>query len=228
MSGILFYSPDPPPPPYSGSPVLWLDGSQETGYADEEDMPTILDRSGNGNHLVQDTVIERPHFNSSLQLQNGLTNIWFGVGMRMDPLAFTLTQPCTVFFCHRKTDWDSARDPYFDGYTTARSMAYEDKTGSTGHYEIFAGGAGACDVTYSFGWFIIVATFNGASSSIQVNDGTPSVGDPGSAAPGGFTLGSDAIQTGHAPNNFMGEILIYNSVEDPAANVAYLKAKWAI
>lgn len=141
--------------------------------------------------------------------------------------AFTLNQPTTVYFLGKQVTW-TALDTIYDGDTTAGVMRLQQLT-TTPNLALrnSAGTAAANNTELALNTYgVVTAVFNGASSLLQVNNGTPVIGDFGASTPGGFVLGANAVSSDFS-NIQVKEILIYNVAHDAgqrASLVNYLTA----
>jgi hypothetical protein len=162
------------------------------------------DQSGNNNHLKQATATNQPTISGGTYIFDGVDNF-----MKCD--AFTLNQPTTVCLAFKQVTWTSG-DRVFDGNTATAGLCVQNAL--TPALQINAGagiqesGNLAVD-TYG----VLVAVFNGASSLIQINNGTADAGNAGANNMGGFTLGQGG--GGAAPGNIqVKEVLIYSVALD--------------
>lgn len=168
----------------------------DTGITIATGVSQWNDQSGNGNHLLQATGISQPTVTAGAI--NGLPAITFdGVNDRM-AAAFALSQPITLFLVARQPTW-TVNDDICDGAALADSMLIQ-QFGVSPELRIFAGASLAPNANWPVATFaLLTATFNGASSSLQVNSTAALTGNAGTAIPGGLTLG--ARQNGVVPAN---------------------------
>lgn len=167
------------------------------------------DASGNARHLKQGTDTNRP----ALQADN--TILFDGVDNFLKCDAFTLNQPETVYLLGKQVAW--AISTYvFDGNASA-SMGFQGVTASP-QRRLVAGSATAANADWVVGTYAAVAcVFNGASSLIQVNSGTPSTGgDSGATNAGGFTLGVNGAVASGFSNIQVKEVIIFSGAHDAA------------
>ena len=143
----------------------------------------LTDLSGAGNHPVQAVAAAQ-----MLSVASGA-----GVVVRSDGIAkylaaapYTANQPRTRYLLVKPTVQASART-LIDG-NAANSGALKHKAGST-TTQCNAGSAFDGPALADATWQIFRQTLNGASSSIAINGGTPTVGDAGAGNPGGLYLG---------------------------------------
>lgn len=107
--------------------------------------------------------------------------------------AFTLNQPETIILLLKPVTW-SQNDALCDGNTDTTALVRQGAfgVGTSPQVTSYAGTLlQSVDATVgSYG--AVAAVFNGASSVLQYNTGTPVTGNAGSSNAGGFTLGSVA------------------------------------
>ena len=146
------------------------------------------DMSGNARHLLQATDTNRP----ALQAEGSI--LFDGMDNFMATGAFTFNQPCTYYLLLRQVSW-TANDYLCDGLITAG--IFQDTT--TPQIAMYAGASviGTQSNLEVGAYGVLAAVFNGASSSLRVNNNSPVSGDAGANNPGGFQLGSFS-----GPSNF--------------------------
>lgn len=207
--------------------VLWLRSTE--GITIATGVSLWEDQSGNGNDVKQTTPSLQPTVEASAI--NGLPVITFdGTGDRLKATAFTLSQPTTVLVVLRQNTW-TLNDYFFDGNANA-SMALTQRV-STPRLGLAAGGAAvAINSDLAVGSFgLVTCKFNGASSSLQVNNNTSVTGNPGAEAPGGFTLGSPGATSSFAGAVSIAEVVLMSSIatdEDLALMRAYVTSRYGI
>ena len=102
--------------------------------------------------------------------------------------AFTLNQPETVLLAFKQVSWTSL-DRIHDG-DTGGSMTLRQVTG-TPQLGITAGTSLGTISPAVGSYAVVCSVYNGASSVLQLNLGTPVTGNAGASAGGGFTLGCE-------------------------------------
>jgi hypothetical protein len=126
-----------------------------------------------------------------------------------------LNQPVTVYIVYEILTYHS-NDYIIDGYTSGDIMTlYESNSGSPYYIQQYAGGyGGQITVPALSTYYVNTAVFNGASSTLSINDGTKSTGS-GSANPGGIIIG---CRYGGTSNSKISVkcILIYNVAHSSA------------
>jgi len=153
-----------------------------------------------------------------------------GVDNYLKTNAFTLNQPTTVVLVFKQVSWTN-NEYLTDGgalgtgrlsqFTTSPQLGITSNNVNyiTGNGDLAVGAYGVAAIV-----------FNGASSLLQINNGTPSTGDAGAGNMGGFTLGA-AANAGSPSNIQVYEAAIFPtalSAADRASVAAYLMAKHGI
>lgn len=177
------------------------------------------DQSGNARHLKQGTDTNRP----SLEADNSI--LFDGVNNFLQCDAFALNQPETVYVLFKQVTW-TAEDRVFDG-NTGDTMDFAQKT-ATPNLGIYAGTGWVAEnsdlAVDTYG--VAAVVFNGASSLIQINNGTATTGNPGASNAGGFILGAGAIPSSYS-NIQVKEAIVFAAAHDAgqrAAVIAYLRS----
>ena len=163
------------------------------------------DQSGNDNHLKQGTDTNRPSKESDGSI------LFDGVDNYLKADAFTLVQPETVYILFKQVSWTS-NDSIYDGNLGTTGVLAQ--LGTVPELIIIAGVLLSNNSDLSLGVYGVVSViFNSTSSLLQVDNGTPLIGNAGGNDMGGFTLGSTA--TGTSPANIqVKEVLIYSAAHD--------------
>jgi hypothetical protein len=207
---------------------FWVDASQIVGLSDGDQIATWSDLSGNSRDAAQATSTKR--FLYKTNIINGLPIARAdGSDDLMVTSAFTLNQPCTVFaVIVQRTDPTMNKGILDGGGSAYTRYVYYPASGNT--IGIYAGTTLGGPTIVTGTPYYLTAIFNGASSSIRVNGGTPSSGNAGSSAASGFTIGAayNGASAEYGQTDF-GEIFAYNSVlsaGDLSDVHNYLAAKW--
>jgi hypothetical protein len=157
-------------------------------------VATMYDQSGNGRDLVQAVAGDQPQaFDGviSLSTKNGLPiSEFLSGGIHFNHVDAGLTQPTTVMFLAQFPLHINGTYILDGGSVVNRMALYWNATN-----QLIMRSNSAQTITHTFNVtdvYLITAEFNGASSSLQVNQGTPQVVSPGALNPGGFTIGADA------------------------------------
>lgn len=203
-----------------GAPAAWY--RRGIGFTDAGAgaCSAWADQSGNGRNLVQGTAANRPTIQSDGSL------IFDGADDSLQAL-FTLNQPYSVYMVVRQLAWTANR--YLLDGGTGNATIIQDDLGVSPDLEIFAGTrlrplSGPAIGTTA----VVTAVFNGASSSLSLNNGTPITGAAGANNPGGVTVGG-ALSLGSLCSNIrVWEVMIRNGADDAATQTAifnYLRAR---
>lgn len=190
------------------SPAAWYKygvGITVTGAG----VSTWADQSGNGRDLLQGTDTNRP----ALQADNSI--LFDGTDNYLQSSGFTLNQPETVYLLMKQVTWTSA-DFICDGVAASMQIT---QNGTTPTLRLFAGSLVAPNTELAVDAYgVVAAVFSGASSLLQINNGTPTTGNAGAQNAGGFTLG--ATRTPSAYSN----IQVKEAIVFPAAHDADVRA----
>ena len=208
---------------------VWFDVDDSPAWSDNGTTPAANndplyrwdDISGNANrNLVQTTLTNRPTYASAGEA----VVVFDGVDNFMTTNGFTLAQPYTVIIGFAPIT-HTAGDFFYDGVGGVADGGLN-CTANANEVAMQAGGS-APVATLAFGdWNTVTCVYNGASSSIQVNNGSATVADTGSAAPNGLRLGANggaAVLFGDMQVKFF---LMYNSALSAANRTAVYD--WAI
>ncbi len=210
---------------------LWLDATDtDTLFQDDSfSTPTAVDsdlvggwrdKSGNDQHVIQDTLSKRPLYKSD-------PVIYFdGVDDFLERSSFgPFAQPNT-FFLVAKWRSNSGTVPLIDGSV---SSARNGVSRGASNWKMYAGTSVemfALDTAYH----ILTFVFDGNASRMYL-DGVPgSVADPGSMGIEGFLIGTNRTKTIQGDAN-IGEILVYNRTLEASERsdvLQHLGQKWGI
>lgn len=170
------------------------------------------DQSGNDRHLLQGTDAARP------ALQGDGTILFNGTSHYLKTNAFTLNQPEWVLWVGKQVSW-TAGEYFFDGNSNTTGIIIQ--AGTTPEIRINAGATVAGNTGLAVGTRgVVSAQFNGASSSLCVNNATPTTGNAGTANMGGLTLGARADGLIFYSNISTSELIVF-----PFAPSAALQAR---
>lgn len=205
-----------------GNTVLWVDSTQNITKDGSNRVSLWGDKSGNGNDLVGNVDTDKqPTYSSDGILFDGSTDY-------LKAVAFTLVQPEFIYIVVKQVAW-SINKKVFDG-DVANSGALQMGT-STPNLIGRAGSSGDLNGDLAVGTFGIVRLlFNGASSTLQVDEGTVITSDNGTDDMSGFTLGASGGLS--ALSNIEVKEIIIRKVADGAGDESaiynYLSNKYAI
>lgn len=112
-----------------------------------------------------------------------------GVGNRLVVSGgFTWNDPATIYLV-MKANAFGVNDSFIDGVSAATFLIFQ--TGTTPNMALFSGATAANNTDLALStWGIICAVFDGASSSLRINNNTKTTGDPQAANPGGLNVGA--------------------------------------
>jgi hypothetical protein len=176
------------------------------------------DQSGNLHSLLQAVGTNQPAVDGSGILTfDGVDNFMAA--------AYALVQPYTVYMRVKQVTWTNT-DRFVDGVTGGARVQ---QSGTTPTIGVHAGIAVvATNTNLAVGaWGSICAVFNGASSSLKVDQTAKTTGDAGTNNPGGTTLAAIAGGTANFANISVKEVVVFSAAHNDTqqANInAYLTA----
>ncbi len=137
-----------------------------------------------------------------------------GVNDFMATGGFTLVQPETVYLVLKQATWTVA-DCVYDGSATNSMLLEQYAAGASPQLAQYAGSyAGIVSFALQTGG-VVTAIFNGAASSLRLNQNSASSGSVGTTNGGAFTLGTRA-DGARASNITVSEVLVFNTAHDTA------------
>lgn len=170
------------------------------------------DVSGNGRHLKQATGTNQP----AVQADNSI--LFDGADNFLKCDAFTLNQPETIYFLGKQVTW-ALNDVLWAANALGGGALFQ--SNSSPNVSINAGSSVAENTGWAIDTYAVISVvLNGASSLLQVNNGTATTGNAGAGNMGGFTLGSRADGTTGWSNIQAKEVIVY-----PAAHAAATRAR---
>lgn len=184
-----------------------------------EAVKTWQDQSGNGRHITQGSAGKRPTYNTG----GGIT-FDNAADRSLEITGLTLAQPFTVYIKMRPDTWGgNNRIIEFNG--TGPVLIWF--SGSEPEVKAFAAGGNIGPVNLATGVAGVVSVvFNNpagaTASSIQLDDGSPSTGDPGNGGLNAISLGQGVGSGGAGADMTAYEVLIYSGAHDGAARTAVL------
>jgi hypothetical protein len=149
----------------------------------------------------------------------------FNGGQGFYDIPFTYAQPEFIYIIFRMNTWTDG-DYIFDGYTGDGGLLYQ--KASANNLRAYAGSASSEATSLSLDtWYIARVYFNGASSKLIINDGTPITGNFGASAMNGISIG---CRGGGGSNSdiTIKAILLRNSDEDESEIYNALKSRFGI
>lgn len=178
------------------------------------------DQSGNGRDLKA-TLTARP----TIQADKSL--LFDGVANSMNTGAIAITNPQTIYMLMNQVTWTS--NDCFLG-ASAGVMQIQ-QAGSSPTIQLFGGSGVANNNNLTVGAFAVVAAvFNGASSSLQVNNTAATTGSAGTGSASNLFLGSQGVPGGFS-NIQVKEVIVYAAAHDAATRsrvISYLGSVGAI
>lgn len=180
------------------------------------------DLSGNSHDLLQATGTKQPLYQSAGILFDGVDNF-------LKTAAFTWNQPEMIYAVLKQITWNDRI--LWDG--NSQDTMYLSQHTATPKVNIYAGSYLASDnANLAVGTFAVVrALYNGANSSLQINDTKATAGNVGALNAGGFTLANRGSVTNFYTNIQVKEIILRKTADDAATQQAiynYLKAKYGL
>lgn len=156
------------------------------------------------------------------------TSLYFdGSDDYMKAAAFSLSQPETVYFTGQQVSWTDV-DRIAEGGVSASAIL---QTGVSPRVGLASGAISPTTNDFTLqATGVLTSVFNGASSSIRVGRGAITTGNPGTAAPNGFTLAAQFDGTRSA-NIRTNEVCIYATAHDTSVQdrvIQYAGRKWGI
>lgn len=217
--------------PISQAPHSWYDPSDLTTLFQDAAMTTpvtaaddpvgaMLDKSGNGNHVIQATAGKRPLYKTS----GGLRWLEFDGADDFLADAFALSQPWDAVTALRRID--ATNDVHFIG-----GSGGNDNTGVlyfNTEVRIFSGSELSSGVSPASGVdFVATERHSGASSRIAVDNGSYVTGDAGATARTGICIGAGVAGSANFANcRFYGRVMKSAFTDEEIALLrTYLAAK---
>lgn len=183
------------------------------------------DKSGNGNDGLQAVGAAQPLY--QVAIQNGLSVSKYDGANDFIRSTFVLNQPCTYYIVFSQITW-TLNERIIDG-SVAQAMIFQSAV--TPRCRAQASGVASTEIILALGTFgIATAIYNGANSSLRLNDGASPIANIGGNNPGGVVLGArtDGAVNG---NINIGELLVFSdelSTADDARVLSFLNSKWDI
>lgn len=172
------------------------------------------DQSGNGRHLKQGTDTNRP----AQQVDGSI--LFDGSDNYLKCDAFTLNQPVTIYV--RAKIVTGVTDRYlWDGNNQNQCGSRQASSGVEMRINSGADVATTGAPITIGAYFTSAAVYNGASSSIQINAGSPFTGNVGASNAAGFTLGSRGDGTTFA-NIQVKEVAVFAAAHDATTRTAII------
>lgn len=213
---------------FSDITTLYTDAARTTHVASDADVILgVDDKSGTTNHLA--VAVNGPAYKVGIQNGRSIARFDGTNDVLSSTFVATYSQPNTMFVVCNQTA-DAGVGYVIDGIAGGNRQALGWSIIGAGEMEIYAGNAVTPGIVIAkpTGFQLWTGLFNGASSTLRQNDGTPATGDPGSNTMTGVRLCADHSLAAFVPVD-MCEVLIYNASVSAANQTLvreYLKAKW--
>jgi hypothetical protein len=195
---------------------------------DNDALSAWTDSSGNGNNLAQGTGINQPIYKTSIM--NGKPVVRFDGSN--DNLASTFgtgqSSPYTVFVVSQFSASGTSQKMIFDGVSDASAAIFRSVSNDAWYVNNgsqIGPATGASDVKH-----VYTAVFNGSSSSLSIDGGTPATGTLGTPSLAGITVGCRGNGTECADADIP-EVIVYSgalSASDIDTVETYLGDKYGI
>lgn len=218
---------------------LWVDANKgtttdgTTPCTNGQGLAFWADQSGNSNTMSSQGGSNNPIFNTNIQ--NGLSGITFAGAASQQSIQaiFTYNDPEHIFMVVKQVTWTQFRRLVARASASGNMKLIND-VATPGIYlddGTNTNSPGTTGMTLGT-FFVLDFCFNGASSTIRLNNGSNTTGNPGSGTNmGGVTIGADYLSGTGASNIVVGELLAYDShLSDANASLVnhYLGTKWGI
>lgn len=210
---------------------LYQDSARTTPVtANDDPVGSWTDESGNGNHVSQATAANKPLFKTGIV--NGKPTVRFDGTNDFMTRTFgaALTQPNTIFVVHSYSG--NANNYVYDGVDGSNRHAMGQGVITPLNPQIYAGnGIGQIQSPPS-PVQIWSCVYNAASGNFyKPSTGSNAVGDTGTQAMGGITLGARFTTISDFLTGDITELLVFNSslsLSDQNCVGNYLEAKYAL
>jgi hypothetical protein len=177
--------------------------------AADQPVGRIEDKSGNGNLILQATSTKRPY----LRISGALWWLEFDGVDDFLRQTFTLNNPISRVSAAQLPGWTNNVRVWDGG--AAYALLYQFPSPSPTVTMLMSGnGPTTTELTLGTN-HVITEIFNGASSKIVIDNGADHTGDPGTANPGGVTIGSDHNNNSYRNVLWFGAIWIGRVLTDP-------------
>ena len=196
------------------TPAAWYRNAtgvtEAGGFASQWD-----DYSGNARHLVQAAGTNQPAYSAGVFTFDGVDNYMTA--------SFTSNQPITYYLVGSQVTWSAGFEYLFDGGIADR-VALAQAVGTPG-LSLYAGSFVANNTNLAVNTAgIVCAVFNGASSSLRVNNTVKTTGNAGANNAAGVTLGGRAGGAGQAGHMTAREFIIFSAAHDDATQSSVITA----
>ena len=212
---------------YSDYGTLWANYTGDNVALLTDSITVVTDLSGNSRDLAVGSGLTSPNVitngkNGHNTIRNdGVKDGLIKVSAR--------NQPYTIFFVFKVITWTANRY-LFDG--TGGGANGNVYLSGTNVFRAYAGTFNNVYATpYTAGnWYLMTLTINGATSSIQINNGSVTTGDAGALNSTGISIGTNG--SANAPSNMeWAEMVIFSgAISDANKTIIknYLNTKYSI
>jgi Putative flagellar system-associated repeat len=215
-------------------PATLIDTSKTVGWYEAQDLANITkdagtgevslwkDKNNTGHDLAQATATYLPIWSVDGVLYDGSNDL-------MVTAPFTFNQPETVYMVVKQVTRKTA-GAFFDGNAAGSGCVWT--PGTSPNTSLYAGAQANDNINLVAGqWSIIRACINYENSTLQIDNTSPSTGDPGDYSMGGITVGALHTGGGQYSNNQYKELIFRNVADDAATSkdiYNYLAAKYGL
>lgn len=205
--------------------VAWYNGDIQPSITSGAIL-TWADQFGSNDISTPDNAANHPDITNAL---NGHKTVLFDGTNDFMKGDFAINQPSTIYIVAKQITWTSD-DTWWDG-KVGDSMLLRQR-GSTPELNIYAGTGWAADNTDLAvnTWGVIRVIYNGASSSIRVDDNVATTGNAGTSNSTGLALGG-LYAGSYCANIEVAEIIIYTGAivsADDILVMKYLNTKYGL
>ncbi len=195
----------------AGTTLQLYCNTSSDGYAEFDNITVtnistsaFIDQSPIKTNSVQATATKQPTY--IVSGVNGQPIFRFDGTSDFLSSAFALDQPETIFIIVKV--YSGATSGYIcDGSNSDRCSLYYYNSNL---YQ-YATSQGAVKALPRDAWHIVESVFNGANSTLTVDNGTPSTGNPGTASSNGIALGSMFNGAANCMNGDIAKVIIFKS-----------------
>jgi len=210
--------------PLELSPALWLDASDASTISDTGGaVDTWADKSGNGNDVTQSTEADKP--TTGTRTLNGLNVLDFDDNVLVNA-TFTTTSPYTLIAV-AELDNQTSSDYLLSSNLLDVVLGFQNVGNAVFIYNDSQQVAGA---NISTGSHLIVATFDGSSSSVRLNGASYITGTVGTLGMSDLYVGRRSDGAGIFYGGFAEAIIVDGTLTagQIADTETYLANKWGI
>ena len=210
-----------------GNTVKWFD-YLENVTKDVSDLTSIWDNKTGIPGIIPGALLQAVEADQPLWTPEGI--LFDGIDNIMKTSAFTFVQPEQIYIVLKQVTY-TQNDRFFDGNVASSGYVYQST--NTPELRMAAGIASGTNTNLILNTFSIMrALFNGANSSLIINETLPLEGDFGALNMGAFTLGGRGDENPVQNSNIQVKEIILRKIADTAQGKQdiydYLAAKYSI